>query len=135
MTDFMKMIRRIIVVGLCGIIVCAGGLCYHKVQNASSETIQEETPVSYTAISSYIEDVAELVTDEYHYKVYDKKNSIFNPLTIEDANLSYSDMLDSSEQSAIENGLLDKSNENAQKLMQEFLTDAFDLSGYIIVFN
>lgn len=59
--------------------------------------------------------------DMKSFKMYDEKNNIFNPYTIEDVVESFEDMESFEENSAIEKGLLDKANENAETLIENLL--------------
>lgn len=71
------------------------------------------------------------------FKIYDEKNNIFNPYTIEDVVESFADMESFEENAAIEKGLLDKANENARTLIENLLKglipDKYE-DGYTIEF-
>lgn len=59
--------------------------------------------------------------DQDSFELYDEKNNIFNPVAVTDVTDSYADMIRDEEQKAIETGLLDRANANAQTLMTNLI--------------
>lgn len=59
--------------------------------------------------------------DPDSYKFYEIKNNILNPISPENYAVSFSDLIHSEEQKAIEKGLLDKARTNAEKIIINFV--------------
>ena len=73
--------------------------------------------------------------DEESLEVYDETKNIFNPLKLDDVNLSLIELKQQSEATSIENGLLENARDNAELLIRGFLEGSFDLQKYEIVFE
>ncbi|MCR5267802.1 MAG: DUF4230 domain-containing protein [Lachnospiraceae bacterium] len=70
--------------------------------------------------------------DENSFKLYDEKQSIFNPISISDMNDTIKDLKSKAESDAIKKGVLDRADKNAQKMVKQFLTGTYDVSDYTI---
>ena len=68
-------------------------------------------------------------------KIYDERQSIFTPLTLSDVQASRQEMLEEIEQTAINNGLLEAAEENAEILVQGFLASVCDPAIYHYTFE
>lgn len=72
--------------------------------------------------------------DNDSFLVYDEHYSIFNMFTFSDFNISIADAKSTARTSAIENGLLDRANENAKLIIKTTISTFVDLDEYEIVF-
>ena len=70
--------------------------------------------------------------DEKSFQLYDEKNSIFNPISVSDVNETVVRLKESAEQKAIDKGLLERADKNAQTLIKGFVKSTFGLNGYTI---
>ena len=80
---------------------------------------------------------AEILSTEIDNKslvVYDEKYSVFNTLTFEDMNISVDNAKTTANETAIDNGILDRANENARAIIQSTISALVDLSEYEMVF-
>jgi hypothetical protein len=66
------------------------------------------------------------------FKIYSEKDGLWNPTSIEDYNDSLVDLKKSAKDKAIEKGVLDKADENAKAIIQNFVTGMVDDSDYTI---
>jgi hypothetical protein len=66
------------------------------------------------------------------FKIYSEKDGLWNPTSIEDYNDSLVALKKSVEEKAIEKGVLDKADENAKTIIQNFVTGIVDDSDYTI---
>ena len=82
-----------------------------------SKTITIKIPKSKIISSS---------VDPDSYKFYEIKNNILNPISPEDYAVSFSDLIHSEEEKAIEKGLLNKANENGESLIKNFVKSYAD---------
>ena len=73
--------------------------------------------------------------DRDTFKIYSEKESLWNPLKLEDYNISLVDFEDSAKAKALENGILERSDAQAQKLVREFIGSFPNASGYTVVFE
>jgi len=68
------------------------------------------------------------------FRLHEEKTGLGNPLSVQDFNSSLRELELSAEQKAIERGLLDKANENAQTVLSRFIGSLVDLSRYSLEF-
>ena len=60
--------------------------------------------------------------DPDSYKFYEIRNNILNPISPEDYAVSFADLIHKEEERAIKEGLLDKADTNAQKILKNFIS-------------
>ncbi len=70
--------------------------------------------------------------DENSFKLYDEKQSIFNPLSVSDVNDTIRDLKAKAEADAEKKGVLERADKNAVKLIKQFLVSTYDVSDYTI---
>lgn len=73
--------------------------------------------------------------DENSFELLDESRNIFNSLKPGDMNESLSALKRESEEKAIKNGIFDSARNNAELLIQQFLSGSYDLSSYRLVFE
>ena len=56
------------------------------------------------------------------YKFYEIKNNILNPISPEDYAVSFADLIHKEEERAVEEGLLEKADANAEKILKNFIS-------------
>ncbi|MBQ3394480.1 MAG: DUF4230 domain-containing protein [Oscillospiraceae bacterium] len=67
------------------------------------------------------------------FKLYDEKNSIFNPIGVEVVNESNNTLLTNAEKEAVQGGLLDRAEENAKVIITNFINGY--LEDYTVIFE
>lgn len=77
-------------------------------------------------------DIISSEVDQDSFKLYDEKNNIFNPISVADVAHSFSDLKNSEEKKAVEEGLLDKAKENALVLVENFIRGSYNIGDYKI---
>ena len=60
--------------------------------------------------------------DPDSYKFYEIKNNILNPISPEDYAVSFADLIHKEEERAVEEGLLEKADANAEKILKNFIS-------------
>lgn len=60
--------------------------------------------------------------DPDSYKFYEIRNNILNPISPEDYAVSFADLIHKEEERAVEEGLLEKANANAEKILKNFIS-------------
>lgn len=73
--------------------------------------------------------------DKDTFKVYSEKDSLWNPLKIEDYNLSLAEYEKTAKQKALDSGILDRSDEQAKTLVLNFVKNFPSASDYEIIFE
>lgn len=73
--------------------------------------------------------------DEDSLKVYHESESIFTNIELEETNKALSNLKDTAEKNAIENGLLENATMNAQTLVKSFVGQVYDLNTYQVIFE
>ena len=70
--------------------------------------------------------------DHDSFKLYDEKQSIFNPLHVTDVNDTIKDLKAKAEADAIKKGVLTRADKNAVTMLKQFLKSTYDLGDYTI---
>lgn len=70
--------------------------------------------------------------DSRTFQVYSEKDSLWNPLNIEDYNLSLTEFEDTARKKAYDSGILDRSDEQAKELIKNFVSNFPNTSEYEI---
>lgn len=73
--------------------------------------------------------------DTETFKIYSEKESLWNPIKLEDYNMSLTDFENAARQKALENGILDRSDEQAKNLITNFIKNFSAFSDYRIEFK
>jgi len=77
-------------------------------------------------------DIQLIDIDYDSFKVYEEKEGMWNPLTLEDYNDSMVEFESNAKQKAIDKGVLTRADENAQNIIQNFVSGMVDMSEYKI---
>lgn len=78
---------------------------------------------------------AEIVSsdvDQDSFELYDEKNSVFNPIEVKDVTDSFADLKNSEEKKAVDNGLLERAEENATRLIENLIRGSYKAVDYEI---
>ena len=76
-----------------------------------------------------------VIIDKDTFKVYSEKDSLWNPIKIEDYNNSLSEYEDAAKKKAIENGILERSDEQAENLIKNFIENFTQAADYEVRFE
>ncbi|MGN1411422.1 MAG: DUF4230 domain-containing protein [Oscillospiraceae bacterium] len=74
-------------------------------------------------------------TDETSIEIFDEKNNIFNPITLEDYSSFFEESKKDMEQRAIDNGILEDASKNAQSMITQSLSLIPNIELYVINFQ
>ena len=101
--------------------------------------------IDFTAIEVEKDDLKKTITvklpasqildcsiDPDTFEVYDEKKSVFNPIHISDYNDSLDEMLEAAKADAIEKGVLERADSNAELLIKNMVKSAYDVDDYYI---
>ena len=79
---------------------------------------------------------AEIISSEIDpnsFRVYNEKQSIFNPSSVTDYNTTLTDLLNNAETRAVEKGILKKAEKNSEDIIENFVRSTYGLTDYKIV--
>lgn len=80
-------------------------------------------------------EIQAVTIDRDTFKVYSEKESIWNPLKLEDYNISLADFEEAAKEKALESGILERSDEQARRLVSEFIVSLPNTHGYTVAFQ
>lgn len=80
-------------------------------------------------------EIQAVTIDRDTFKVYSEKESLWNSLKLEDYNISLAEFEETAKQKALDSGILERSDEQAQKLVSEFIVSLPNMSGYRVEFQ
>ncbi len=73
--------------------------------------------------------------DTSTFQVFSEKDSIWNPINLEDYNISLTEFEENAKNKALENGILQRSDEQAKTLITNFIENSPSTSGYEVEFK
>lgn len=80
-------------------------------------------------------EIQAVTIDKDTFKSYSEKDSIWNRLDLEDYNISLVEFENAAKEKAIASGILERSDEQAQKIVREFISSLPNTNGYKIQFE
>lgn len=91
----------------------------------AQKTITVEMPAS---------EIQTVTIDKDTFKIYSEKESLWNPLKLEDYNISLAEFEDAAREKALASGILERSDEQARSLVREFIASLPNTGGYTVQF-
>lgn len=79
-------------------------------------------------------EIMTVTIDKDTFEVYSEKDSLWNPFRLEDYNMSLAEFEEAAKKKALEEGILERSDEQAKKLVTNFIRNYPSLSDYDIRF-
>ena len=80
-------------------------------------------------------EIQAVTIDKDTFKIYSEKDSLWNPLKLEDYNISLAEFEDAAREKALAGGILERSDAQAQALVRGFIGTLPNVSGYTIEFR
>ncbi len=80
-------------------------------------------------------EIIEVTIDKDTFKIYSEKESLWNPLKLEDYNISLVEFENAAKEKALAGGILARSDEQARNLVREFIISLPNTSEYTIEFK
>ena len=80
-------------------------------------------------------EIQAVTIDRDTFKIYSEKESIWNPLKLEDYHISLAEFEDAAKEKALGSGILERSDQQAQKLVSEFIVSLPATNGYTVEFK
>ena len=79
-------------------------------------------------------EIQAVTIDKDTFKIYSEKDSLWNPLKLEDYNISLVEFENAAKEKAIASGILERSDEQARNLVREFISSLPNTGEYTISF-
>lgn len=108
-------------------VVIRAGFDFGKIEWSVNETTIEVKLPEIRILSSEL--------DMDSFKLYHEEESIFRPITLAENNDAMANLIQSAEENAKANGLLDNALTNAKTILTGFFANAYDLKKYEIKFT
>lgn len=108
-------------------VVIKAGFDFGKIEWSVNETTIEVKLPEIRILSSEL--------DMDSFKLYHEEESIFRPITLAENNDAMANLIQSAEENAKANGLLDNALTNAKTILTGFFANAYDLKKYEIKFT
>ena len=105
------------------------GIDFEKIEIAKDDAAKTLT---ITLPKSEIQTVT---IDKDTFQLYSEKDSLWNPLKLEDYNMSLTDFEETARQKALDNGILERSDEQAKVLVSNFISNFPAAAEYEIIFE
>ena len=105
------------------------GIDFEKIEIAKDDAAKTLT---ITLPKSKIQTVT---IDKDTFQLYSEKDSLWNPLKLEDYNMSLTDFEETARQKALDNGILERSDEQAKVLVSNFISNFPAAAEYEIIFE
>ncbi len=80
-------------------------------------------------------EIQTVTIDKDTFQLYSEKDSLWNPLKLSDYNMSLADFEETARQKALDNGILERSDEQAKVLVANFISNFPAAAEYEIVFE
>ena len=80
-------------------------------------------------------EIIAVTIDKDTFKIYSEKESLWNPLKLEDYNISLVEFENTAKEKALASGILERSDEQARKLVSEFIVSLPNTAEYKVEFN
>lgn len=79
-------------------------------------------------------EIQAVTIDKNTFKIYSEKDSLWNPLKLEDYNISLVEFENAAKEKAIASGILERSDEQARNLVREFISSLPNTGEYTVSF-
>ena len=79
-------------------------------------------------------EIQAVTIDKDAFKIYSEKDSLWNPLKLEDYNISLVEFENAAKEKAIASGILERSDEQARNLVREFISSLPSTGDYTVSF-
>lgn len=97
--------------------------------------IEKDEDQKTITISMPKSEIIAVAIDKDTFKIYSEKESLWNPLKLEDYNISLVEFENAAKEKALAGGILERSDEQARNLVREFIISLPNTSEYTIEFK
>jgi hypothetical protein len=98
-------------------------------------TISKDEDKKHLTVELPHSEIQATTIDKDTFKIYSEKDSLWNPIKLEDYNISLAEFEEAAKTKALENGILERSDDQAESLIRNFIGNFPQASGYDISFE
>lgn len=98
-------------------------------------TISKDEDKKHLTVELPHSEIQATTIDKDTFKIYSEKDSLWNPIKLEDYNMSLAEFEEAAKTKALENGILERSDDQAESLIRNFIGNFPQASGYDISFE
>ena len=98
-------------------------------------TISKDEDKKHLTVELPHSEIQATTIDKDTFKIYSEKDSLWNPIKLEDYNMSLAEFEEAAKAKALENGILERSDDQAESLIRNFIGNFPQASGYDISFE
>ena len=105
------------------------GVDFEKIQ------IERDEDRSAIIVVMPASEIRTVTIDKNTFRIYSEKDSLWNPLKLEDYNISLVEFESAAKEKALASGILERSDEQARTLVQQFIGNLPNTDGYTVEFR
>ena len=107
----------------------------YEIDAATGAVIAKDEDQKKIIVTMPASDIVAVTIDKDTFKIYSEKESLWNPLKLEDYNISLVEFENAAKAKALASGILKRSDEQARNLVREFIVSLPNTSEYVIEFK
>ena len=97
--------------------------------------IETDTDRKYITVEMPASEIQAVTIDKDTFKIYSEKDSLWNPLKLEDYNVSLVEFENAAKEKALASGILTRSDEQARSLVRQFISSLPGTAAYTVEFK
>ena len=97
--------------------------------------IETDADRKFITVKMPASEIQAVTIDKDTFKIYSEKDSLWNPLKLEDYNISLVEFENAAKDKAVASGILERSDEQARNLVREFIASLPNTGEYTISFT
>ena len=97
--------------------------------------IETDTDRKCITVEMPASEIQAVTIDKDTFKIYSEKDSLWNPLKLEDYNVSLVEFENAAKEKALESGILTRSDEQARSLVRQFISSLPGTAAYTVEFK
>ena len=107
----------------------------YEIDAATGAVVAKDEDQKKIIVTMPASDIVAVTIDKDTFKIYSEKESLWNPLKLEDYNISLVEFENAAKAKALASGILKRSDEQARNLVREFIVSLPNTSEYVIEFK
>ena len=97
--------------------------------------IETDADRKFITVKMPASEIQAVTIDKDTFKIYSEKDSLWNPLKLEDYNVSLVEFENAAKEKALESGILTRSDEQARSLVRQFISSLPGTAAYTVEFK
>ena len=97
--------------------------------------IETDADRKFITVKMPASEIQAVTIDKDTFKIYSEKDSLWNPLKLEDYNVSLVEFENAAKEKALASGILTRSDEQARSLVRQFISSLPGTAAYTVEFK